>query len=183
MRLQTIAIGLAAVLGLVSAEALACSCGFPGEDRAAAQAAFDEADVVFRGTVTHVSRFTEGHSDYRRITYEVAQAWKGLARTRIEIATAYDGATCGIYAEVGYEYLIFANAPGEGEVSSVPYLAQLCNGSIDFTNVRPEWRAFLDEQPELTLSPHSGCSSAGLGLSVWPLIVVGGWLRRRRAQG
>jgi len=180
MRIHSLAIAVAGLVGLFGVESLACSCFPLGSGRDAAQAAFDGTSAVFRGKVLSVRRFTENNDQFRQITYEVSQSWKGATSSRVEVATADDSATCGIYGEVGEEYVVFASEPDEGEIRSAHYLANLCNGTRAVGAVPPDWFAFLADQPELPLTPHSGCSSTGFGVGLLPLLALGRMLRRKR---
>lgn len=159
MRVQSLAVVLAGVVGLFAAEALACRCRAPDPSRAGAAANLASSAAAFRGKVLRVSPIAEQDPSRRlRITFEVSQSWKGVTTTQIDVATAGDTAACGIYAEVGSEFLVFAQATEDGDAAQVRYSAHACNGTSPISQVedgQPEWLVFLAEQPTLTLQQEA----------------------------
>lgn len=85
--------------------ARACSCMPPPPP---AQAV-DESDVVFDGTVARIETIdpADGFSALR-VDFVVHTQWKGVTEGRVSVLTAGDGATCGVYFELGRRYIVYA---------------------------------------------------------------------------
>lgn len=78
------------------------------------------ADVVFVGTfvetrqsVIRVPGVSSTGGAVARV-FEVSEVRKGEAKARTEIATAAEGASCGLEVEQGRTYVVVARASGEG---------------------------------------------------------------------
>jgi hypothetical protein len=99
------------LLALLAAQpvrpAYACSCVSP-PDPATALA---DASAVFVGTVLS-TEVRDGpvmsSGDPVRVTFDVAQVWKGPTETPLVVITARDSATCGFGFQPGAEYIVYA---------------------------------------------------------------------------
>lgn len=96
--------------------ACACDCGELPEEEF-----FDNADVVFAGTLTRVD---EGDFDEdAKLEFAVDEVYKGEAAATQGALTASSGASCGWTPPVGEDYLVYANLE-DGRLR-----VWLCNGS------------------------------------------------------
>lgn len=87
--------------------AYACSCAMPPDPATALQ----EASAVFVGTVTNTDVRNGpiiSSADPVRVTFDVAQVWKGPTETPLVVITARDSATCGFGFQRGVEYMVYA---------------------------------------------------------------------------
>ena len=88
--------------------ALACSCARPPEPLSS----LDSSKAVFAGQVTNIDLpISAGHirlSDRVKVSFEVAQSWKGPLDRIITVSTASSGAMCGYGFKAGEEYLVYA---------------------------------------------------------------------------
>jgi len=170
MRIHSLAVAVAGLVAVFGAEALACRCMPPDPSREGAQARLDASAAVFQGKVVSVAPFTEESGERGlRITFDVSRSWKGVTSTRVDVATAADTAACGIEAEVGRDYLVFAQPLDDGDARPVAYSVQSCNGTGALSQIqsdRPEWLALLAETPALTLTPAT--QEAGQGADSTP---------------
>ena len=89
--------------------ALACSC--VGFDDAAA---FERADVVFTGSAIErrVRHPVTNSLDPATYVFVVESVHKGTAQALQEVVTAVSGASCGLEAQVGPRYVVFAERDG-----------------------------------------------------------------------
>ncbi|MGB7443729.1 MAG: hypothetical protein WA919_21915 [Coleofasciculaceae cyanobacterium] len=79
----------------------ACSCIQPPPPLTA----LEQATAVFAGKVTSINQ-TEPFN--LEVTFQVSQAWKGEASSTLVVATPLNSAMCGVYFEIGEEYLVYA---------------------------------------------------------------------------
>lgn len=101
----------------------ACTCAVTNRAQAA-----ENADVVFKGTVTDMADPEGGGnviSSGRDVfyTFDVDEVVKGVTNDPARVVTAADGASCGADFAVGRRYLVFAVDDG-GRLSST-----LCAGN------------------------------------------------------
>lgn len=104
------------VLGVVLAwpsEAHACTC----EASRSPEAAFIQADAVFRGRVLAVEAVGDRpypeypermNVHYRLVQLQVTRSWKGVTERAVTIATGAWSDDCGYAFERGREYVIYA---------------------------------------------------------------------------
>ena len=125
---RLVALGATAVLAALGAilvgapPAIACSCvGFSDAE------AFERADVVFTGDAVerrepprHAIRTSADPTTY---VFAVQAVHKGDATEMQEVVTALSGASCGLEAQVGRAYVVFAHREGDG------LTAGLCDGT------------------------------------------------------
>ncbi len=114
-RLSILAFGLV-VLALFtvapSRVVYACSCvpvGSPQEE-------LDRSDAVFGGTVASIERVDPMNV---RVTFDVAQVWKGQVVSPLVVTTTADGAACGYQFAPGGEYIVYAYAQDGGLATSL----------------------------------------------------------------
>lgn len=178
---------LAGVLGalslvvLTTSPSFACSCvqASPAEH-------VDAADVVVLGTVVDRQgpplRPVMSSGDPATYTVEVERVFKGVVRPTVHVLSADSGASCGLEAEEGRRYMVFADRT-RGEL-----WAGLCGGTA---TADPQLVAEVEEaagpprdpdpRAEPTVRPTAGAglavplaAASGLGL-----VLLGGvlWLR------
>lgn len=144
----------------------------------------ENSDAIFRGRVT--SRDERGAG----LTFEVSRAWKGPASQFIEVtAPRKEFDMCGLHAEVGTEYFVFAHWTKPQDGSPAQLFTTECSGTnpVDYTQRRfPERYAFFEERPDLqqqALRPGgcASCAAAGQGLGVLPFLALLRLVRRRKA--
>ena len=91
----------------------ACSCAPPPPP----QEALAAATAVFAGQVTAVEA-KEGpiisSADPVRVTFYVAQVWKGDLPQNVVVTTPREDASCGFNFIVGHEYIVYAQDNGHG---------------------------------------------------------------------
>ncbi len=112
---------LGSMLGLVLLQprpVYACSCVMDPRGEAPA-AGLQRARAVFAGRVTRVNDLLSGWTGRPvRVTFDVAQVWKGPAERHIMIRTGTGGGDCGIDFRLGEDYIVYAydaqDPPGTG---------------------------------------------------------------------
>ena len=189
MRLHSSAAVLAISLVIAAFDVEACQCRWLPDGREGAKQLLEDADAVFRGRVT--SRDARGAA----LAFEVSRAWKGPTSQLIEvIAPGDDGDMCGLRAEVGGEYYVFARWEKPEDGSSARLLTSVCTGTnpVDYMQSRfPERYAYFEgrsdlvQQQALRTGGCASCAATGEGLGVLPLLALLRLVRRRasvRAQ-
>ncbi|SDS70381.1 hypothetical protein SAMN04488543_2230 [Friedmanniella luteola] len=128
------AVGLLAALVLAllgawvaPATASACDCAGIGSARALRQ-----ADAVFRGTVTDTDDVGRGQDARTDLRFRVDTVWKGTVFTDQVVATPQDAAGCGLEAEVGATWVVFAldSVEGRGDDAVARLVTTLCSGDV-----------------------------------------------------
>ncbi|KAI9019918.1 hypothetical protein DFJ74DRAFT_674903 [Hyaloraphidium curvatum] len=109
---------LAALLALLVPSSTACSC-IPTPP---AYDALALSDAVFAGRVISVNSTETG----KRVLLAVREAWKGVARSKVQVRTAPHSAMCGFTFDVGRKYLVYARK-SDGVLE-----AGLCSRTSDF---------------------------------------------------
>lgn len=92
--------------------AYACDCDGPADPKAA----FESADAVFVGTITHralnsedpISWATGFRVPSRALNFHVSQSWKGVIGTEVGLVTGSLSDSCGLGEDVGTELLVYA---------------------------------------------------------------------------
>jgi len=117
------------VLTVGAGPASACSCiGLTLDE------AFAAADVVFTGEVTGRSgavTLTPSSADRVDVTFAVDRVYKGEASANQQVATARDGASCGLEVDDATPAVVFARfgEAGDGWPAPDELGASLCGGS------------------------------------------------------
>ena len=112
---------VAAVVAMsVTETVLACSCRQPPPPLEA----LEQSDGVFHGTVVGIEPFAETRL---AVSFDLHAVWKGDPTLLARITTPDNGAACGVYFEVGAEYLVYTYA-FEGEHSAI-----LCSRTAQFS--------------------------------------------------
>jgi hypothetical protein len=133
-RLAARAVGLLAALALAllgawvaPATASACDCAGIGSARALRQ-----ADAVFRGTVTDTDDVDRGEDARSDVRFRVDTVWKGTVFTDQVVATPQDAAGCGLEADVGASWVVFAldSIEGRGDETVSRLVTTLCSGNV-----------------------------------------------------
>ncbi len=122
----TVALLTVAVLEAnTAAPASACSCVSTTDE-----AAFDQADVVFVGTVT--DRVTPGDgtsgADDSTWQFSVTRLFKGDAPAAADVVTSGSGGSCGLELQGSGPFLVFASLRNRDQLTS-----GLCSGSRPIT--------------------------------------------------
>ena len=119
----------AVVVG-VTERAMACSCSYPTDTEA-----FEQSDAVFVGTLVEVQTppgDVIDSSDLERFIFDVDAVYKGAVTSQQAVATAREGASCGLEIAGPGPFLVFA---GAGASSITPELdedelqSNLCSGT------------------------------------------------------
>ncbi len=107
--------------------AWACSCA-----PVTTHAAYDTADAVFRGTVSERSRASRGDNARVALRFDVARVFKGRVFSEQVVMTAPDSAGCGIEAEIGTAWVIFAqeSVDGSGDRLVTRLSTDSCSGNL-----------------------------------------------------
>lgn len=122
------ATALAGAVALVDpSPAWACSCA-----PTSVQQSLDRADAVFTGTVTRSDRNGYGADAQLELRFDVSRVFKGQVYDDQVLFTAPDGGGCGLEAEVGSSWLIFATTvyDGSGDQLVSHLTSDLCSGSL-----------------------------------------------------
>jgi hypothetical protein len=128
MALVAVATALACAAVLVAPmPAWACSCA-PVTTRGALEA----ADAVFRGTVTERDQVGRGTDARIELRFEVSRVFKGRVFSEQVVGTATDSAACGIEAQVGTQWVIFAteSVDGSGDRLVTRMSTDSCSGNL-----------------------------------------------------
>jgi hypothetical protein len=169
------------VVGPGAGRAEACSCA-AGDDRWA----FDRSDAVFAGDLlgTDLEGPLRSSADPEVFRFEVTAVYKGEVAREQEIVTEESGASCGLEAEVGGTYLVFASRrggmvdPGDGQ-----YYAGLCGGTrtVDAAPVPFDEQALPAPPPPVEddggsdSAPVAAWAAAAIGLVLGVLGVRRRW--------
>ncbi|MFI0448875.1 hypothetical protein [Actinomadura sp. 6N118] len=122
-----IALALVLVVGAATpGRACACSCA-PMTDHEA----YTKADAVFTGRVLQRQVKSQGWGPWKTrssgdpttLVFEVSTVNKGKVSRRQDLHTVSESATCGLEAQTGREYLVFAQRDGD------VLRANLCGGT------------------------------------------------------
>jgi hypothetical protein len=119
-----------AVITVGAAPASACSCSGVTLDEA-----YAAADVVFTGQVTGRSAavtLTPSSADRVDVSFAVDRVFKGEAVANQQVATARDGASCGLELDDGADVVVFARfgqAGADGWPDPDELGASQCSGS------------------------------------------------------
>ncbi|MFG2249557.1 hypothetical protein [Spirillospora sp. NPDC048823] len=173
--------------------ACACSCAAMTD-----QEAYARADAVFTGRLVERQVQSRGWGPWKRhgsgdpatLVFEVSAVNKGKVSRRQDLVTASNGASCGLEADEGSEYLVFAQRDG-GVLR-----ADLCGGTrsagehlaVPTVSARPpipgDATGGLAPSPRGTDDglPVAGRVAIAAGLTA-PIIVVLLLVRRRRPHG
>jgi hypothetical protein len=124
-----VAAGLLTVLGALAdpKPAYACEC-LPVTPAGAAQ----QADAIFRGTVTAMRDVDRGENARTDIRFAVDQVYKGSVYRDQVIASPRDAAACGLTPRVGSSWLIFAieGVQGSGNDAVLRLVTDSCRGNV-----------------------------------------------------
>lgn len=165
MRIHPAAVMLAAAVGLIGAEALACSCFPLDPSRRGVIERIEASAAVFRGKVLAVAPLEDQPFPRRlRITLRVAESWKGVTTTQIDLVTEASSAACGLSARVGSELLVFAYPLEDGAIGSIRYSVDSCNGTTGISDLQfrhREWLSYLAKQPTLALTSDRAVTGSG----------------------
>lgn len=106
-----------AVLAALPIRADACTCmAFPDDPAAAAELAYERADVVFLGTALETETKLASTPRARITRFSVEKSWKGLGGAKdAMVRSAVSEAACGIRFQTGLRYLVFAYRDGQRE--------------------------------------------------------------------
>lgn len=129
------ATALAGAVALVDpSPAWACSCA-----PTSVQQSLDRADAVFTGTVTRSARNGYGADARLELRFDVSRVFKGQVYDDQVLFTAPDGGGCGLEAEVGSSWLIFATTvyDGSGDQLVSHLTSDLCSGSLPGSATTP----------------------------------------------
>jgi hypothetical protein len=137
MLARIVLVAVATVLACAAAlvdpvPAWACSCA-----PITTQQAYDDADAVFRGTVTERDRTGRGEEARVELRFEVSRVFKGFVYSDQVVATPQDSAGCGIDAAVGTNWVIFATqtVEGTGDRLVTRLSTSLCSGNLPGSTV------------------------------------------------
>ncbi|MEX2557415.1 MAG: hypothetical protein WEB06_17520 [Actinomycetota bacterium] len=97
--------------------AAACTCGVRSLPEQ-----IEAASVVFTGTVSGIKPASEGELS---VAFDVSARYKGDVGRRVTVATALDGAECGVPFAAEATYVVF----GAGEANALS--TGICNGTTD----------------------------------------------------
>jgi len=157
-------------IGLVVAPspAYACECA-----RRSTTQALRDADAVFRGTVTDRDRVRDGQDVRVDFRLRVDAVYKGTAYADQVVASAVDGASCGLDPAVGTTWVIFATeaVEGSGNRAVNRLVTNLCSG-----NLRTDQGPALLGPPQV---PRPGSSdreekAVNLDAAVTRMLLIGG---------
>ena len=139
----TVPMLIGGLLLVTARPAAACSCAVMSEAKKAAY-----ADAIFVGTlldrrIGEPTGAVSSSTDMAVWTFEVSRVYKGTVSRRQEIATAVDGASCGLELSGPGPFLVFARRPNDGVAKSWwgdrqldpgQYVSHLCLGSRALTD-------------------------------------------------
>ena len=145
------------------------------------------AEAVFAGRVIQVEAPPAvggviSTADPVRVTFQVAEVWKGPVEPLLEIVTPRESASCGYEFVRGQEYLVYGRTV-DGEL-----YAGLCSRIVEVSS--PEDRAALGEgetpsahQPGAMPEPRDLRPSLTSALLAGTLaVLVAAWLYSRRSR-
>jgi hypothetical protein len=94
--------------------ALACSCApAPPPD-----VALGESAAVFAGKVVETRIAGSDPFDDLIARIAVDEVWKGDVAETVDVSTAQDGATCGVWFSAGDRWLVYASARDDGSLET-----------------------------------------------------------------
>lgn len=107
--------------------ASACDCAGTSPPRALRQ-----SDAVFRGTVTDIDQVGRRGDARADVRFRVDLVYKGSVFRDQVVATPPDAAACGLSAEVGATWVVFARqgVEGRGEDAVARLVTTACSGNI-----------------------------------------------------
>jgi hypothetical protein len=178
--LVAVATVLACAAALVNPmPAWACSCA-PITTRQA----YEDADAVFKGTVTQRERAGRGEEARVELRFAVSRVFKGFVYAEQVVATPPDSAGCGIEATVGSNWVIFATqtVEGTGDVLVTRLNTNLCSGNLPGATVPsllgrgqfPRPGASDSEEKSLTADLRIDRALKIAGFTALGLVVLGG---------
>lgn len=144
-----------ALIGLLGAwlyqtpPTIACSCMPPEQvDRE-----FHKATAVFEGRATDINQgFVLWRSPTNtRISFEVANVWKGPANRTITVHSSPSSASCGYEFTIGEDYLVYTNGEQQLNVSLCGLTKPLANAQGDISELNAIVTPISDlaEQPSI----------------------------------
>jgi hypothetical protein len=163
----------ALVLGLfaTSERAAACSCGVLTDEEA-----LDDADAVFIGTLAEIitpGGVSYSSADPERFVFEVDEVFMGEVFARQSVATARDGASCGLEISGPGPFLVFAvtNDDFTGGAVEGELYSNLCSGTRELGSsaVPAGWG---DASPPIAGASPVGSSGSGFP-TLW-ILAIGG---------
>lgn len=129
-----------------------CSCMKPPP----AEDAYEESDAVFTGIVSSI----DVHSTTQTVSFDVTKSFKG-ANENIKIETATNSAACGVFFELGKEYLVYAYGDGE-------YETNLCTRTTDVAAASDDLLVLNELSPNAEQYEQSSNRQG----SIIPIIVI-----------
>lgn len=113
---------------LAAASGTACACSCVGLTDAEA---LRQSQAVFVGTLREVRgpALMIDSSAPSRFLFDVEAVYKGEVHTVQSIASASDGASCGLEIDVGQRALVFATGAASYDLEDGEYEAGLCGGT------------------------------------------------------
>lgn len=135
--------------------AYACSCMYYEDEEERQEAYISNADLVIQGVPIEVDFKKDGQKHY---SVSVEKVWKGKADAIVDVATALDGAGCGIDLELDTPVVIFAYQ------SKGQYQTGLCSGTAQANESLVTWLNNFDgsstpplseEPPAVDCTPYS----------------------------
>jgi len=127
-----------------SVPAFACTCAAPAPDEKALENAIAEADAVFVGTVTAISRRDAPEGSLAApafgpvtYTFAVKDVIAGHLGVRTEVVSDASGAACGFRFREETRYVVFAYERGERLETNICSRTERFNDSTELGNVSP----------------------------------------------
>jgi hypothetical protein len=193
-RLLVVLVTTVGLVVLGPSTAYACDCA-----TATPRSALGYADVVVEAAVVQKDEPEQLEGmDVTRYLLEVRTVHKGEATERLEFASNYSGAACGLEGvEVGHRGMFFLYRPTAdgGYEPDAALVANLCGGSMRITQAQVERVTGPGSPPRSDASPVAAepredvRAPADPGRSRWPayaggaalmLLGAGWWVLRRR---
>jgi hypothetical protein len=162
---------LAAVLGTLSAPALACSCPEPPPPRTE----LVQADAVFAGEVTSI----RGDDLRLQVVMDVADVWAGEIHERQLVMTEADSAMCGVPFAEGGSYLVYAREGSTGALGTnlCSRTALLADAAEDLAALGHSSAPLPGDDPDIPAGRGAGWLLVAAAVAA---AVVGGLLLARR---
>lgn len=107
----------------------ACSC-----ERTDVAVAFKASDAVFSGRVVDVQPSGESRSGVLKVTFQVAEVWKGIDAPTVSVVTPSNSAACGYGFTKGKSYLVYAYEEPEGKRQ-----VSLCSQTKTLESAKPDF--------------------------------------------
>jgi hypothetical protein len=106
----------------------ACSCAQPPSPKKALQA----SRAVFSGKVIKIRR--EG--DQNKVTFEVANVWKGVKTKKVTITTHSSGSLCGYSFQKDQSYIVYCHSPQDKKQGTLR--VSLCSRTKSIKNAKED---------------------------------------------